>query len=583
MDIFTLKKQEIVKFIILLGLVLLSNTTVFGQNDADTEIKRSLATARAAYKLGEYQDALNEYLKVSKLAPDFSDIYKAIGDAYEKIGGEDNLQKAADSYKHYLSLSPNAGDKDSIQEKIYQLEYLSKKQAEKDFILDDINGLWVSNLVNISDKKQREDYFSSMAKKQKLSNAATDRLKADGILLDTCYRVDPTLSPLLLFQISEMGKTGKYRVTILNKSAFYKETIIQKTVNIVPDKKNSVRFTFADEARYMPSQAKWNFLRIAGSIAGQAIGGVGGQITEGLTNTLVDVGSESDIPSNAQTVYDFELQYKDGQLVGYCYVVSRQSSAKAEKETQNDFYEISFWKDNDYMNKLQQMEDKKELEKQRRKANKPVSFGFHAGFNSLSYSYSNQRPLTFDEDISAIGFKGGVFLEFRISDLISIQPGANIGRSSVPIYYSGQVDRAILITEAPDIVNFEGYYYDNSATIIEFPLNLLFKYNINNRNRSRIYAGVGPMISYVLSSSNDIFSSYGYNNQYNLDGEVYSVLTKNVVKFTGVNIGLDFKIGFSVHKFFLEFGYNAGMSNVSLNNDVNVKRNSFFGSLGLRF
>jgi len=76
MNAFTLGKKQkkigrVTIITLLVWLVLFGNTTVFGQNGVDTEIKRSLATAKAAEKLGEYQDALNEYLKLGASSVQF--------------------------------------------------------------------------------------------------------------------------------------------------------------------------------------------------------------------------------------------------------------------------------------------------------------------------------------------------------------------------------------------------------------------------------------------------------------------------------------------------------------------------------
>jgi len=526
------KKIECVKHVIFLGLVLLTNITVFGQNqEVNDEVKRSMTRAKAAYEIGEYQDALIEYQKVSKLVPDFFDIHKAIGDTYEKMGGEENLKNAINSYKRYLSLALNAEDKSSIQEKIDRLGYLSEKQAQKDFILDDIKGLWVSNLVNISDKEQRDAYFSQMVKEKKLSSKDADALKTEGLLLDTLYRVDTKETPLLLFRITEMGKTGKFRVEILKESAFYKESIIQKIVNVVPDKNNAIRFTFADEAKYIPSQSKWNALRDIGGLIGSAIGGVGGDITSSVTNAAANAGQESDLPSNTQTVYDFELQYNDGKLTGYCNVIQGYSSAKITQDRKNDFYEIEFWKDNDYLAKLQLFKDKEEQKKRDKKAKKLVSFGFHAGLGINNFNYDDQLAGRFAGDYlplkTELGFRAGVFLEFRLSDLLSIRPGLNIATLS-------------------------------GDPLLEIPINLLFKYNFD---KSRLYAGIGPVIN----------------------------------ERSNTNVGLDLKAGYSVHKFFMEAGYNSGGNyNISYDdyNDYNddwysvnkkIKFSSFYISLGLKF
>jgi len=484
----TTKKLFLVSMLFCIAVV-----PAFGQNqNVYDEVDRLMTRAKTAYSIEEYQDALTEYQKVSKLVPDFSDIYKAIGDVYEKIGGAENMKNAIASYEHYLLLSPNAKDKSDIRDKINSLDYLAEKQAEKDFILDDFSGIWVSNLVD----------------------------KRYGV--DTCYRVDLNLKPLLLFRITEMGHTGKYRVEILKESAFYKESIIKKIVNVVPDKKNSIKFTFADEERYIPSQSKWNLLRDVVKIAGSAVPGVGGDIASAVGRAVVDVGQESDIPSNTQTVYDFELQYNDGRLTGYCNLIQGLSSAKVTKDTENNFYELEFWKENDYFGKLQLLQEEQKTFEERKKARKPVSFGIRGGFGYEHYTHDYDYG-------SAIQMGVGIFFEIRLSDILCIQPG----------------------------MNFEIY------NRFEFPVNLLGKYKVG---KSTWYAGLGPVINYET------------------DPTIYFPVIKRT------NFALNFKLAYSIGRFYAELGYNVGITNLFsadeytyITGDVNLKRNGIFCLAGVKF
>ena len=544
-------KQKFAKIIMLLGFVLLGNTVLFGQNDINSDVRRLLTRARTAYEMGEYADALREYQAVSKLVPDFPDIHKAIGDAYEQMGGEENLQKAIDSYTHYLSLLPDAEDKLSIQDKIAKLEYVFEKTAEQNFILEDLNGIWISNLVNISDRRKREAYFSLYAKEQRLSQQETAQLKARGMVLDTCYRVDMNLTPLLLFRITEMGRTGRYRVEILKESAFYKESIIRKIVNIVPDKKNAVRFTFADEAKYIPSQAKWDWLRIAGSVAGGAIGGIGGQLTELTTSAAADFGRESDIPSNTQTVYDFELQYRDGELVGYCQVIQGYSSAKEAKDMQNDFYEIKFWKENEYFDKMKLLQGKERRSQQERqaerKAKKPL-FGFSAGLSFPTYNIDGYINGNENIEIDKLSeMRIGLFLEFRLADFLSIQPG---------IY-----------------ANIQSGHHDY-LPFFDFQINLLGKYKFR---KSTWYAGLGPVV-HLMNDERE----YRYRSEYYTDwgGNYYD---DGTIRLKSTDFSLNLKLGYSIRAFFIEFGHNAGMRNISAEPYLYIKRSSTYGSIGLKF
>ena len=564
------KQNGCAQHFIFLVLVLFTYSTMYGQNqDTFDEVKRLMTRAKTAYSIEEYKDALMEYQKVSKLVPDFFDIYKAIGDTYEKMGGEENLKNAIDNYKRYLSFVPDATDKESIQDKINSLEYLFEKQAEKNFILDDLKGLWVSNLVNISDKKQRDDYFSQMVKDKKLSSRDANVLKTEGLLLDTTYRVDRYLKPLMFFRMTEMGKTGKYRVEILKESAFYKESIIQKIVSIVPDKNNSIRFTFADEEKYIPSQAKWNALRDIGFMFGSAIGGVGGDITNIVANSAANIGQEGDLPSNTQTVYDFELQYNNGKLTGYCNVIQGYSSSKVTKDIKNDFYEIEFWKENDYLDKLQLLKDKEEQKTRDKKAKKPVYFGIHGGLNFLNYSYNSNKHIDVVNEPFVAGPQLGIFLEFRISDLLFIQPGANISVKPSGLVYKSEDHDRYLITNSKSS--------PDEMLYLDFPINLLLKYKVN---KSTWQAGIGPVISYLATM--DVYSENTfYPVEPNSDGTYDSFYNLLTIKRT--TFGINFKLGYSIHKFFIEFGYNAGMTDISTDPKISLKNNYAFGSLGLKF
>jgi len=540
------KLSEFARFIVLLMLALFGHTHAFGQNqDLNNEVRRLLTRAKAAFEIGEYSDALKEYQAVSILVPDFADIYKAIGDAYEKLGGEDNLQKAIESYKHYLSLSPDAEDETSIKDKIIQLEYIFEKVAQKNFILDDFNGVWVSDLAN-----------------NKRNNSK--------LLIESTYRVDLNLTPVLIFRITEMGRTGRYRVEILKESYFYKESIIKKIVNIYPDKNNSIRFTFADEERYIPSQSKWEGLRLFGSILGQAIGGVGGDIFNIGVSAAANFGQEIDIPSNAQTVYDFELQYKDGALVGYCNVIQGYSSARSSKDTGYDFYEIKFWKENDYIEKLKMLEDEK-------KAKKPVLFGFFGGYSYYKYDTELSNPLRtnyYEDNRQTISYlKIGIFLEFRLLDYVYLQPGAVLSIGN------GNTVQSRFSTGSDFGDDVRGYYaWNDPDSYFEVPINLLFKYKFG---RNSLYAGLGPVIDFFQEedckltayASNGEDFNYNYYNYYNYESDL---------KRAKYNFNL--KLGFSARAFFMEAGFCTGKNNISSDPNIKIQQSpTIFAQLGFKF
>jgi len=67
----------------------------------------------------------------------------------------------------------------------------------------------------------------------------------------------------------------------------------------------------------------------------------------------------------------------------------------------------------------------------------------------------------------------------------------------------------------------------------------------------------------------------------NSDGTYDSFYNLLTIKRT--TFGINFKLGYSIHKFFIEFGYNAGMTDISTDPKISLKNNYAFGSLGLKF
>ena len=292
----------------------------FSQSSTD-DIQRLLTRAQTAYSMGEYDDALKEYLKIKQMAPNYPDLYKAIGDVYEKLGKDDDLANAIESYKTYLRLAPNAADKEEMNKKIYTLEYIHEKQVQQTKILDDLNGTWI----------------------------AVDNVEFLKIYEETGE--NPPYSDFV-FNISEVQKTGTYRVTIMRGSINYRETIVEKTVPITPQKDNSFNFTIADAQVHTPNQGGGGLARVGAGILGDVIGGkLGGYVTD-AANALIDNKQANDLPSNTSTAYMFALKYVNGKLEGVVNVVRRFADPNQQKTLKNDLYEIIFVKKNDNFDNL---------------------------------------------------------------------------------------------------------------------------------------------------------------------------------------------------------------------------------------
>lgn len=293
----TTQKRNFV-FLLVMSLFL-CNYAGFAQDRE--EINRLLTRAKTAYSMGNYEDALTEYKKVQQMAPKYPDLYKAIADVYEKLGSADDLKNALESYNTYLRLAPESSDREAILEKTASIEYMMEKQIEKNIILDDFSGIWISNLFS-----------------------------------------EKTKLPPFLFKVMEVGKTGKFRITILPESGFYRESIIDKVVNVVPDNKNGIRFTFADAQAYVPGQAGYDFLRGIANIAfsNNSLAALG-------TTSALSLMQENDLPSKTQTAYNFDLKYDNGTFKGYCNIIKNVSDPK-RTNNQDELFEITLKKDNQY-------------------------------------------------------------------------------------------------------------------------------------------------------------------------------------------------------------------------------------------
>ncbi|MDR1170193.1 MAG: tetratricopeptide repeat protein [Prevotellaceae bacterium] len=287
------------------------------QNDGE-ELRRHIRYAKTAYDRGEYPNALREYREALKLAPNYPELYKAIGDVHEKLATAADLNAAITHYKRYLELAPNAGDARQIKDKIYDLEYIETEQVKQDRILDDLSGEWVA-----------------------VDNIGISKIEKDGKI--------KFLSDFI-FQITEIQKTGKYRISMKSEgSRYYNANLIEKTVNIVPAKDNSFTFIFADATAYTPTSGKYDLARGAGNALGAA---VKSDLVSILTDAIISAAQESDLPSNTQTSYTFALKYEEGKLVGLVNIVGKYADATRQQTTGNEMYEITFMKKDDGFNEL---------------------------------------------------------------------------------------------------------------------------------------------------------------------------------------------------------------------------------------
>jgi tetratricopeptide (TPR) repeat protein len=113
--------------------------------EAKLHIYRGLIALQKAGSTENYKDALNEISHATRLAPEWADAWYNLGIVQEAT--EDYAQ-AISSFKKYLELSINAHDRDSVTERINDLEYfLAKKIKNPDY--SHLIGTWCSKSVHL--------------------------------------------------------------------------------------------------------------------------------------------------------------------------------------------------------------------------------------------------------------------------------------------------------------------------------------------------------------------------------------------------------------------------------------------------
>ena len=94
-------------------------------DDARRYFDRGQAAVEMAKTSADYEDAIKEFEKAARLAPDWSDVYYNLGLIQEKIGKYDDAFR---NLTKYLELSPNASDAGEVKKFIAKIEYKMEKE-----------------------------------------------------------------------------------------------------------------------------------------------------------------------------------------------------------------------------------------------------------------------------------------------------------------------------------------------------------------------------------------------------------------------------------------------------------------------
>ena len=125
-------KMSVVLFSVL-SLMFCGAAAAFGQQGIPEEARRhfdrGIAAVEIATTAADYESAIKEFKEAIRLAPDWPDAYYNLGLVQEKAG---KLGEAAESYKGYLRVSPEADDAEAVKSLVNKLEYMAERENEID-------------------------------------------------------------------------------------------------------------------------------------------------------------------------------------------------------------------------------------------------------------------------------------------------------------------------------------------------------------------------------------------------------------------------------------------------------------------
>ena len=129
---------------------------------------RGKAAMKSAEKPEDYKLAAAEFSKALEYDAKCADIYYNLGLCYEQMGKLDpcNYKESYYYLNTYLSLRPDAPNKQEVQEKIYEIEFLFEKAGG--ICLNDLIGKWsfywgegkAEELFDIEIYKNNGDYYA---------------------------------------------------------------------------------------------------------------------------------------------------------------------------------------------------------------------------------------------------------------------------------------------------------------------------------------------------------------------------------------------------------------------------------------
>lgn len=135
--------KNVVSFVFLFTCISSSAQPVSAE--AKKYYDRGQAALETIKSNADYEAAINEFNKAVKLAPDWPDVYYALGQVQEKL---EKYTEAIASYNKYITLAPTASNAGDVRTLINKLEYKVEKEQGFKKVFDLMtSGKYESNVI----------------------------------------------------------------------------------------------------------------------------------------------------------------------------------------------------------------------------------------------------------------------------------------------------------------------------------------------------------------------------------------------------------------------------------------------------
>ena len=197
------------KLLLLFVATFVTFMSLKAQNLNTETILRHLKRAEVCIEMNKIDDAINEYQKIMKIAPDWANIYMYLGNVYALKNDDASMEKSIEYYKQFLQMTKDKELYDEASDKLARMEMVSELKAKEMENAEKLVGLWRTSLHN----------------------------KYTG-------------QPLFIFNITKTPVENKYQITLSPKSVIYDNIVNNKAYSETIN--NSLNWIFTFQESYIP-------------------------------------------------------------------------------------------------------------------------------------------------------------------------------------------------------------------------------------------------------------------------------------------------------------------------------------------